>query len=216
MHGQNRKCPNNQRNHQRQDQDIGGIAPHRFLQFCLVHADFDRVAAHRCSADDVEDASRGRQQRPACGGNGLKRRGSARVIGFVDGRRHVGYSQQAALAVDFDDNGFGTDRVEQLLRQAIGHHVGGRGFQHHCGNIGRTEPIAEPVVAEIGDGGNIDCDFRQHDKSDDQQQHAAGKAKASALWGNGRHCHLVSISPGTASTAISVRATGCAGFLQSW
>ena len=76
-----------------------------------------------------------------------------------------------------EHDAFCADARQQLLFEVLGHHVFGRGFEHQRGDARRGQPVAQPGVAEIGDGGNINRHLRQHDKHDDERQHAGREAE---------------------------------------
>ena len=71
----------------------------------------------------------------------------------------------------------GADAFQNGVLQPFGHHVGA-GLEHQRRCIGRTQPVAQPVVAEIGDRRKIDGDFGQHHESDEEDEYAACQPEA--------------------------------------
>ena len=67
--------------------------------------------------------------------------------------------------------------VEDLPRQRIRHHAGGRRIQHQRRGVGRRQPVVQPVHPEIRDRGHVDQHSRDHHQRNRQQQQLAGQAE---------------------------------------
>ena len=178
---QRRQYRDKARDEQRQRQNIHRVAHHRIFQRPLAHRDLDKVSAHRRVAHHIEVAPGRRGKRAERRRNGLTRGRLAQVVGLVNLRRHGGDCKQAARVMHLQHDGFCADAHQQLLLQVFRHHVLGGRLQHQRRDACGRQPVAQPVIAEIGDGGDIDRHFRQHDENNDQRQHAPRKAKAHRL-----------------------------------
>jgi hypothetical protein len=95
----------------------------------------------------------------------------------VDRGRQIGAGEQAALLAHLDGDGPRANAAENLPRKRIGHRTRRRRIEHQRGRVRGCKPVVEPVHAEVGDRGNVDQDFSDHDQRDRQQQELSGQAE---------------------------------------
>ena len=165
------------RDHQRQPEQVARETVHRGAQRRLVNHGFNELRATGRGPDHADGLVAGLQ-------HGLDRiddrrphRHGAHVDVMIDGRGQIGTGEQPALLSHLDRHRAGADAAENLPRQRIRHHAGGRGIQHQRGGIGCRQPVVEPVHPEVGDRGHVDQDFRQDHQRNRQQQQLAGQAE---------------------------------------
>ena len=100
------------------------------------------------------------------------------IRGAVDLGRHVDGGDQAAGGAGADGDGLGADGGEQVLLNAARHFGGDRLGQDGARRIGHGHAVGEPVGAEIGDRGDVDQHFAEHDVEDGQRQQLPRQAEA--------------------------------------
>ena len=66
-------------------------------------------------------------------------------------------------------------------------HVGGDGLgEHEAGGVGHGHAVGQPGDAEIGDRGNVDQNFADHDEEDGERQQLPRQAEATPRRGPAR------------------------------
>jgi hypothetical protein len=173
---------------QRYHQDVARIAPHRLAQGSFVDHDLEEIAAHRGRTDDPHDvAVLAEQQRLEGFDDRRHHRQIAHVDVLADLLSDVAGGEHPALLVDPHRHHVGADAFEQLLRQALHHHVFRRFLEHDRRRMGGGQAVVEPSDPEAGDRGDVEDYLRQHDGHDGEAEQLAGQPqpRAPARGGSG-------------------------------
>ena len=165
------------RDRQRDQQQVAGKPVHRLPQRRLVDHDLDELRAARRRPDDADRLVAGLQHDLEGIDDRRPHRHRPHVDVMVDRRRQIGAGEQPALLPHLDRHRPRADAGQDLPRQRIRHHAGGRGIEHQRRGIGRRQAVVEPVHPEIRDRGHIDQDAGDHHQRDGQQQQLAGQAE---------------------------------------
>ena len=179
MQGEEQQHRRDAGDRQRQHQDVDGERPHRLAQRSLVENDLEEIATHRRGTDHAHHVTRfAGEQGLECVDDRVEPGPLPHVDVLRDFGRHVGSGEQAALVAHLHGDSARADAVENLFREAFGHHAARCCIEHERGRMRGGKPVVQPVQAEIRDRRNVNQNFRHHHEQDGEQQQLSGKADA--------------------------------------
>jgi hypothetical protein len=144
-----------QRDGQRDQQDVARIDQHCVTQAGLADDDLEHIGARRRPSAHHDEAVAIAEQRSEGRPDAVQRPQRGQVVLGENLRRHVSLGNQPALALAAAGNGFDADGSQQSVLQ-VGRQRRlrrGAGQRHHGGRI---ESLLQPYIAEVGDRGDVD------------------------------------------------------------
>jgi hypothetical protein len=130
--------------------------------------------AHLTRCDSPHDAVPAiGQDRKATEDRG-QRRDFRHVHNEIDLRRHIAHCDQPALRALIQRDGHSTRCFQKLFLQSRRKRVGFS--KDRCSNTCRCQPVHQPCVPEVRDGGHVNKHLGNHDEHDGQKKKFAGQA----------------------------------------
>ena len=171
------QCRSQDRDRQRNQKQVAGEAIHRLAQRQLVDHDLDELSAARRRPDDADRLVTRLQHHLERIDDRRPDRQRAHVDVMVDRLGQAGRGEKPPLLSHLDRHRSRANAVEDLPRQRIRDHAGGRRIQHQRGRICRGQLAIEPVHPKIRDRGDVDQHFGDHHQRNGQKQQLSGQAE---------------------------------------
>ena len=137
------------RNRQRDQQQVAGKPIHRLTQRGLIDHHLDELPAAGRRPDDADRLIAGLEHHLEGSDDRGPGRQRAHIDVVVDGARKTSARQQPPLLPELDGHSPRPDAVEDLPRQRFRHHAGGRRIQNQGCGVGRRQARVKPVHPEV-------------------------------------------------------------------
>jgi hypothetical protein len=164
-----------QRDGDRQEEDVARIDEHGRAQLGVLHHQLDRRIAFAQRAIDAHHPVAAEDERV----EGVPDRAESREVGYVvfavDRGGHVDAGDHPGGILAADDDGLRPGRHQRLALHGAGQLDILKSVDHDGRRRHGVQAVLQPANAHIGDGRHEDQHFGQHHEGDRQQQQFAGK-----------------------------------------
>ena len=153
-----------ERKHQRQQRDVARIDEHRGAKPLVGDDELELGGALADLAEDAQHSLAAEEQRVERTRHGGHGSGAGKVDMLVDLGRHLGDDEQPRDAAVAHGDRLGADRHQHVVLQRPRQAFGILLHEHDRDRCRRAQPFLQPAQLEIGDRGQEDQHFRDHDE----------------------------------------------------